>query len=176
MNRYIFLDFDGVLNSIRTVVADQKVGNSSSVQRAILLSHEIETGFDPIAVSLIHRLATVTSAKIVISSSWRYTFSLAAVRTMFSSSFDRWENAGELIIGMTPRSDKGRRGTEIDMWLADHAEEPYEYVIIDDSSDMTADQKEKHFVQTDEREGFLYRDYMRCLEVLKYEDIDSEKF
>lgn len=174
MNKYIFLDFDGILNSIRTVVADQKLNHALAAKRTLLVSGEIDTGFDPIAVALIHRLATITNSKIVISSSWRYTFGLEDLRKMFYGH--GWENADELIIGMTPRSDRGHRGTEIKMWLDSHAKNPCEYVIIDDSTDMTDYQKEHHFVKIDDVEGFLFRDYIRCLEILKYDDIESERF
>lgn len=172
-NKYIFLDFDGVLNSVRSVVADQKLTYAMAAKRSILLSGEVDAGFDAIAVALIHRLATVAGAKIVISSSWRYTFRIDEIRTMFSGF--GWKNTDDLIIGMTPCLDNGHRGSEIKMWLDEHTNTPYEYVIIDDDSDMLDEQKE-HFVHTDTVEGFLFKDYMKSLECLKYEDIDSERF
>lgn len=174
INRYMFLDFDGVLNSIRTVVADQKVTYALAAKRTMLVSGEIDAGFDLVAVALIHRLATVTNSKIVISSSWRYTFGLEDLRKMFHGH--GWQDADELIIGMTPRSDRGHRGTDIKMWLDSHAKTPHEYVIIDDNTDMTDEQKENHFAKIDDVEGFLFRDYIRCLEILKYDDIESERF
>lgn len=172
-NKYIFLDFDGVLNSLRSTVADQKLTHALAAKRSILLSGEIDAGFDTIAVALVYRVATITGAKIVISSSWRYAFTLDELRNMFLGF--GWQDANDLIIGVTPKLDSGHRGSEVKMWLDEHAATPYEYVIIDDNSDILEEQRE-HFVYTDTAEGFLFKDYIKSLECLNYKDISLERY
>ncbi len=45
----------------------------------------------------------------------------------------------------------------------------FDYVIIDDDSDMTPDQLEKHFVKTDNRKGITWKDAKKAVKILNGE-------
>jgi len=148
----IFLDIDGVLNSLRTFLAFKK-----------LQLKEV----DPVAVNLMDRLVRETDADIVISSSWRIgkpvPYLQEVFRTYFSAPFY------DCIIDKTPHLC-GKRGDDIRDWLEAHPER-HNYVIIDDDSDMLPSQKSR-FVCTDDRVGFDVRDYRKALSILMPEHID----
>lgn len=163
--KVIFLDFDGVLNSTRTYLAREKIISSSKVQQRFLTHGEIDSGFDIVAVGLLRRLVDKLGAVIVISSSWRYSMSIEMIRRMFTNEFE-WEDADDVIIGMTPRSNTGRRGEEIQNWIDNKTVgiSNFQYVIIDDSSDMEDHQFDR-FVKTDYDEGLSYKDYNKVREL-----------
>lgn len=173
--RIIFQDFDGVFNSVRSAVATQKVGRVSQVVKDQLLGNQIESGFDAIAVALVRRLAELSGAKIVISSAWRFNMNLLAIRGMFASEFGWPSGSEQLIIGTTPRTTDAKRGEEIEQWIEENTVgvQNFEYVIIDDSSDLL-DHQFKRFVQVDPYEGFLLKDYKKALALfnLNVEGID----
>ncbi len=171
----VFLDFDGVLNSIRTTVADQKLVRSFQVSESVKKGNRISSGFDPVAVKLIWRLLELNDAYVVVSSAWRHENNLASLRSIFSGEFGWPSGAEQRIIGMTGHHSTAHRGTEIQNWIDDHTVgvTNFNYVIIDDSSDMLDHQRE-HFVQTDAREGFLYKDYKKALGIFRFEGVGLE--
>ena len=61
--RYIFLDFDGVLNTMEYLTALQWKGEPGY--------DEYGTLFDPYTVECLKHIIDRTSARLVISSSWR---------------------------------------------------------------------------------------------------------
>lgn len=144
----IFLDFDGVLNSIRSLLATGRGGARSP---------------DPMAVGLVERLAVNAGAQVVISSSWRVGSSVPDLqRTLI-----RWQGRAlaERVIDVTPRLG-GQRGAEIARWLAQHPNlHDGNYVIIDDDADMLDGQLSR-FVQTRHRDGFGVVEYLRALEII----------
>lgn len=122
MMKVIFLDIDGVLNSVEHSIAAH--ANKSSTR-----THRV----DPVRVGLLRWLVEQTGAKIVISSTWRYGHSLQ----WFEGYFEKLEWSAP-IIGLTPKLDL-RRGEEVDAWLRDDNEkvgEEITYVIFDDGSDF----------------------------------------
>lgn len=169
----LFLDFDGVLNSLKIVVATQVCRRSTEVVEQSLAGHSIDSGFDPVAVKLLHRLIKLTDTYIVISSSWRYNMNLKTIRSIFTEEFG-WDDAEERIIGITGRSDTGRRGIEIQNWIDDHTVgiKNFKYVILDDNADME-DNQFSHFVQTDADDGFGYKDYKKALVILGFADSED---
>ena len=173
-HRIIFLDFDGVLNSVRTATAEQRVQRTTHVQHNVTMGRKVDSGFDIIAVKLLWRIIEKTDAYIVISSSWRKNLNLASLRAIFSSEFDWPSGAEQRIIGVTGGSARGHRGTEIQNWIDDHTVgiKNFQYVILDDSADML-DHQFPRFVQTDAYEGFLYKDYKKVLALFQ---IDDEEF
>jgi hypothetical protein len=129
--KVIFLDIDGVLNSVKSMTesGDRKWSDEPVIENIGWLNLIIEK----------------TNAKIVISSTWRHG--------NCASLFDRYFHAlgiiGE-VIDVTPRLDS-YRGTEIKCWLLEYEsrrikyqdsswciyKDPIEkFVIIDDDSDM----------------------------------------
>lgn len=148
--KVLFLDIDGVLNSMRTCIA------FGGYPR--LADHELSK-FDTTAVGLIRKLCERAEASVVISSSWRIGSSV--------NSFGYLELP---IIDMTPvRSFADfRRGLEIKEWLTDHPEITG-YAIVDDDSDMLEEQL-PYFVKINYDDGLTYRDFKALLEVLSPEE------
>ncbi|MCK4816570.1 hypothetical protein KA005_12445 [bacterium] len=119
--KLIFLDFDGVLNSLEYARRTRQIGGSCTIY-----------DLDPIAGLRIKKLMDLSGAKIVVSSTWRIQNTLAELREILSS-FDILEDD---VLGVTPRLNADR-GYEIQAWLDSWEGENIEsFVIIDDSSDM----------------------------------------
>lgn len=119
--KLIFLDIDGVLNSIRSAAA---------------FSTPLRGDLDPVAVRLLANLQRSTKAEIVISSTWRKAYELPAIRQYLVRA--GWADAPELR-HKTPEVSNGFRGEEIALFLDDWKTQfgdPYSYVILDDSSDF----------------------------------------
>lgn len=150
MNKYIFLDIDGVLNSHRTCHAFK--GYPATLNPYCLAK------FDHAAIGLIRRVCKETGAKVVISSTWRKFYS--------------FEEIGEKLqlptVGQTPDLCKANslRGDEIKAWLNDNTKEEYKYAIIDDDSDMLEEQK-PFFVHTTHMNGLLWEHYEQLISILK---------
>jgi len=137
----IFLDIDGVLNS--KLWYDSKLCKSfgTSVKRY----------FDPNCIQLLNDLIDKSSAKIVISSSWRILRTLQELQDIFISvGFEG------TIIGRTPISysydinNSISRGLEIQEWLNDFKikiQVSIKYAIIDDEDGFLENQK-IYFFQT----------------------------
>ena len=122
-----FLDVDGVLNSILSMLAlheDHQAGYATGQTAPWLDSH-----IDQVKVKALNLLCQRYNIKLVISSTHRFHVpegDLTALRRYF----DNFGVTGT-IIGATPRSSSGHRGTEIKAWLDTHPEVTA-YVIIDD--------------------------------------------
>jgi hypothetical protein len=131
--KVIFLDIDGVLNV--DYHERDKYGNL----------------FHPHFVNNLKRIIKETGAKIVISSSWRFS-GFIVMREMWK---DR--NLPGEVIGITDSLNRNddlsfyerlERGYEIQDYLNNHPN-IINYVIIDDDSDMLESQM-SHFVKTSE--------------------------
>ena len=140
--KYIFLDFDGPLNTGRNDYLDpDRYGHH----------------FDDMAVRNLRRIIDETGAGIVVSSSWRH-LGLAKIREIW----EEWGMPGE-IIGCTPGvwgDDRlfDTRGQEIQQWLHENADGNYSYVILDDMDDSEAvDVQSECWIQVDPIAGFLQR-------------------
>lgn len=144
--KVIFLDFDGVLNSIRTVYAYPLMTDRFN---------ECWEQLDPIAVMLTRRLCEEHDAKIVISSTWRKLFTIEEFKQKFLELYN-WDIP---IIDMTASSSRGFRGEEINDWLEDN-QHVCKYVILDDDSDFYMDQP---FVKVNGLHGISVFDYHRAV-------------
>jgi hypothetical protein len=133
MNKIIFLDIDGVLNSTKWFSEKKKLPPDSSRYDFMLEM------LDPKAITIFKRILKETGATVVLSSSWR----------------GDEENESLLkehvcdIIDITPRCCTGIRGVEIYKWIQDHIKwdekNKLNYVILDDDSDMLLWQKDNFF-------------------------------
>jgi len=156
----IFLDIDGVLNSIEFAKRTEFTGWPDGH-----IDHE--------AVKHLNRLITETNAKIVISSSWRKMVDPEELAGVLA----RAGCIGE-IIGETPdfwhmeswerpipaaRDGRFVRGDEIQAWLDAHPEVEV-FVIFDDDSDMAhlVDQ----FIKTSSETGLLAEHVERAIAML----------
>lgn len=180
----IFLDFDGVLNSTRSVVALMNVSpvkNNETISRETLqaVTEEMKlewhtawensqwVNLDRIAIGLIDTLCREAPAKVVISSTWRMGRKKEDFQCHFKSlGFEHIE-----VIGKTPILDSCCRGEEIYTFILDwnsleKGEPITEHVILDDDSDMLDYQKRKHFVHVPNNNGMLLKHYRDALRIL----------
>ena len=144
----IFLDFDGVLNCGIYYKQLQKTISTNKYEY-------YKTHICPERISWFNELCSETNSKVVISSSLRRGKSVEELQNILNYCGATFE-----IIGKTDYTGY-ERGTEISKWIRDnikyethkkHYYDFYNYVIIDDDSDMLLNQKE-HFFQTDNYSG-----------------------
>lgn len=141
--KILFLDIDGVLNSVRTSMA---FGGYP-----MELTH-LEA-FDQVAIKLLQRLCDSAGIQIVLSSAWRLHFPFKNVgQALELPIIDR-----TAYLGTT-------RGVEINDWLVRHPEVET-WAIIDDDNDMLPDQQTR-FVRTDGFEGMSWKDFSKLCEIL----------
>lgn len=123
-SKIIFLDIDGVLN-----VMSQEFDDYGQL-------------FNPIFVKNLADIIEKTNAKLVISSTWRYS-GLKQMVNMW-----KYRNLPGEIIGITPDLYKDvDRGDEIKAWLEKNIDKVDNYCIIDDDEDMLTEQL-NNFVKT----------------------------
>ena len=156
IEKYLFLDFDGVLNT----------GNYQKRMKEEAIDAYDEYGpmFDPQAVSYLEQIIERTGCKIVISSTWRnegivrmqqmwkdrgmpgtiYSMTPILLSTTFQDALN-----GELLSAPVKKT----KALEIDMWLQKHASKEARYVILDDESFRMDDDDYLHIITTDEQTG-----------------------
>ncbi len=164
MNKVIFLDIDGVLNTERWY---RQMDKDTKKDR-------YGYPFDPESVLNLSKIISATGADIVISSSWKF-WGLSAMKEM-------WEERslpGE-IIDITPNrmsdemllkvdfedwSTMAGKGHEIKEWLQNNGEKVSAYVIIDDENDLLPEQQE-HFVEISPETGITKEDTAAIIQLL----------
>jgi len=126
MIKILFLDIDGVVNSVETARRAQKKGGI--------------IGIDPHLSLLVHRIIEATDCKVVLSSTWRLIpASLEECREKFP------------IISVTPSLRGCIRGKEIQVWLDTMGFNDVKYAILDDDGDMLPEQIPNFFQTTWEK-------------------------
>lgn len=121
MQRLLFLDMDGVVNSAAWF---EKMACDALSRRPI--DHMI----DPACVARLNRLLGLSGAEVVLSSAWRIVHGV--VETNAALQVHGFTGR---IIGQTPKY-LADRGTEIQAWLTANGRDAESLVILDDSSDM----------------------------------------
>lgn len=173
LQRYLFLDIDGVLNTIlySNYLIDH---NEDEVDEDGAL-------FDPEAVNnLASIVENVPDLKIIISSTWRlkgwewmnrlwmnrqlpgaiYSFTPVLEVVCFVDKINRKDS--------TSVYPYGTRALEVNEWLRLYAgQNPlcYKYVIIDDFNDFLFMQQE-HVIITDANLGITKEDVVKAMEIL----------
>ena len=148
----IFLDIDGVLVNRRSLA-------ERSGTRAVA---------DKTCVYALNHITTLTGAKIVLSSSWRFC-GLEEMRLIFR----HWGVSAELI-SMTPDLTRKPgdsvlyiatpRREEIASWLMQNGQ-PACYVVIDDDSD--ADMGDGRFIHTKFDIGLTEAEAVNAIQILR---------
>ncbi len=153
MDKYLFLDFDGVLNT--------EFYQDLLMSQGKPFRDKYGPFFDPVAVEQLKRVVDSTHADIVIESSWKY-LGLEAMQDMWS---DRqlpgrviditpsivsasWSSSID-IFSLDVRQSKG---IEIDFWLFENTLADARYVIIDDEY-VILDSQLPHFILTNPFDG-----------------------
>ena len=164
MDKYLFLDVDGVIATPQTIVDGMW---------ALTLEKQ----------KLLGVILDQTDAKIVMSSSWRKHTLNDTIGYMKQEGFLYCDK----IVGVTIRAyqyiEKGihlsvPRGVEIKQWVDTNIHSKngkewkrkkvgleYNYVILDDNADMLLEHA-KHFVRTDPIKGLSEQDVEKAIKIL----------
>lgn len=168
MNKIIFLDFDGVLNTQYYQDLLQYLGKPWQDEHGAL--------FDPNAVKQLERIIKATNADIVVESSWKY-LGLDAMKEL-------WEvrKLPGRIIDITPFTISDEyllssdlvnihpsilhcKGIEIASWLSEYETEDIRYVIIDDEY-VILDSQLPHFILINPYEGITEEQAKQVISML----------
>ena len=168
MNKIIFLDFDGVLNTEHYQGLLQYQGKP--------WQDEYRAFFDPNAVKQLKRIIDATGADIVVESSWKY-LGLDAMKEL-------WEvrSLPGRIIDITSLSVSDQqllnidldnidtsmlhcKGMEISSWLLEQKKQDIRYVIIDDEY-VILDSQLPHFILINPYEGITEEQANKAISIL----------
>ena len=166
--KYLFLDFDGVLNT----------GSYSKQMKREGIDPFDEYGalFDPEAIANLKYIVNQTGCKIVLSTTWRnegimrmrelweerelpgeiYSMTPILLSTSYQDAM-----TGEMI-GLPQRESKA---LEINAWLYQNSGKEYSYVILDDE-DYFFPRQQNHLVLTDEFYGLTDRKAQKAISFL----------
>jgi hypothetical protein len=136
MNRVIFLDIDGVLNCTR-FLAEATNGEGVTIVDG---SFDATRHLDPARIARLNQLIAGTTAKVVLSSSWRLLFGLEKTQSSL-----RQRGFAHELADVTPRILGTDRHDEIKAYLLS-LRPPVCFVVLDDDP-MAGVGLEPHFVQ-----------------------------
>ncbi len=160
MKKFIFIDFDGVLNSDNNFQCLCKAGKPTM--------DEFGTVFDSVCVRNFRTIIDATGAKIVVTSSWRYLLGFEGLCEMWKK-----RNLPGKVYSTTPmamlleQNESNVRGMEIDNWLekGKYNEDNCRYVILDDVDEFTASQQ-SHLINVNPLTGLTEQDVEKAIELL----------
>ena len=150
----IFLDFDGVVNTIYW----KKDANGICCYNVMKGGHTELNNQQ--AIGWLNELYTKVPYDIVITSTWRISMSVEELQYLLIKSGFRPEIK---VIGKTPVLHK-ERGIEIQQWI-DENQFTGDFVIIDDDSDMG--ELLPKLIKCDTYIGFTIHDYHKSLKLLQ---------
>lgn len=163
MKGVLFLDFDGVLNSVQSEILNEK---NEWEQRVFGPDDSYGLVIDRQLCKVFNKLMQyVPDTKIVISSSWRTQYELYEIIDILNDNgFKYTEN----IIGITPTTYK-TRGDDIKDYCETHS--ITNYCILDDGTDMLPEQKNR-FVLINAIIGLTILDIFEAVRILDpYNDV-----
>ena len=146
MNKYLFLDIDGVLNHDEWFESEQYKKHQDNWHKSM---------FDPECVARVNRILNETGAELIVSSSWRNMSDLKDIFAGVGLPTTFWRTPHADMLNYKDDTDlysrdyddpKWWRGSEIDYWL-DRYDPGSNYVILDDDCDMLEEQHD-NFVLT----------------------------
>ena len=158
MERYIFLDIDGVLNTERSYRSFVTAGQP--------WRDDCGPFFDQESVNNLRHIIETTGADVVITSTWKLK-GLDAMHRLWTL-----RDMPGILLDVTPETTSNdyycSRGMEILKWLAQNAPEDsdgYRYVIIDDCQFILPEQK-PYLVKTNSAVGITQEDAERAIALL----------
>ena len=161
--KVLFLDIDGVLNSLDNVYSRIYLWKHSNKNKS---RDEYGDIFDERCVRWLQYIIEKTDCKIVVSSTWRKG-GLKYIHNLW-----KFRNLPGEVIDITPSvvdnnlislyGEEADRGYEIQQWIEDNS--PERYCIVDDDNDMLSCQI---FVKTDSAFGLTRKDAMKIIRILK---------
>jgi hypothetical protein len=170
----VFLDFDGVLNSISFLVdrndspppldvtPPDGIWALEEASDPLILSSMVSQ-VNPVAVEKLNALLLTTGAKVVVSSTWRLTLSTTGLQWVLDLAGFKGEVIGSTPWIRPPRGEYLPRGKEIRQWLQEHPGVE-SFVILDDDSDM--DDLDEFFVKVNNRVGLQDTDVEKAVNIL----------
>lgn len=182
MRRYIFLDFDGVLNSHQHVLevleAEKLRGEKGppgvNPGEAADLIYEADVraiayNLDPRNIwNLKFILQNIPDIKIVLSTTWRLQYSMGALK----EGLRRHGIPPDSVVGKTPKKMSSSRADEIGLYLADELgvrrenKDSIQWRVLDDKRIfLVNDPYKEHEQKTDQLVGLTYRD---ALDIIYY--------
>jgi hypothetical protein len=179
--RALFLDVDGVLNSEAFLLKiDARHRQLGHIAHDCGCFHH-DQQIDREAVARVNRIVLKTSAKIVISSSWRKLYDPSELQRVLVERGLLAEIIGETpdghkdpeMIVVHGHPERMERGYEIDLWLRRHPEVE-RWVILDDGGDMAM--HKNRLVQTDCEEGLLDEHVELAIRVLAWDGTGIHPF
>ncbi len=156
--KVIFLDIDGVLNSLST---------KETFEGYVFVSDK--------HIILLKELIDRTGAKVVLTSSWRWGWFCSEhpyvanesdeqdIR-LFKALRDKLKAFGIELFSFT--ADFGFRGEEIDWWLKNQGEEVESFVILDDMDGREMHPHSRFLVQTSMKSGLQKNHIVRAEKIL----------
>ena len=140
---------DGVLNSEDDLMIYREKNNITGC----ILYDEVEDR----PLKLLKEIIDKTSAKIVVSSSWRIGYCRSGKESIFGGRLysklkKRLKDYDMFIYDITPSLNSGaQRGDEIRKWLSKNPTD--NFIILDDGSDMCEYIDTEHFIHTTYKHG-----------------------
>jgi hypothetical protein len=158
MNKLIFLDIDGVLNTPDDWVAAKVLPDHINTTNA---TTEI---INRTKVGVLKYLVEETGAEIVLTSTWRF-FGDKTNRMM---KLCGWEDFSDIMISQTTRDGAGHRDEEVMQWLRENDQTTDKFVILDDIAPVHWHPSlHKHLVHIDNTIGLRFTDVEKAKEILK---------
>jgi hypothetical protein len=166
MNKYLFLDIDGVLNSVRYMTA-----TTDAILKAETKDDQALSWLDPEAIALVNRIVNETGCEVILSSSWRIVHRMSEVTEYLAK-----KGAAFTLSGRTPHgvvTEDGNtcwhRGAEIRYWLEANAKHPFVFAILDDDRFDIIDYFPVQFVNTHGDSGITEADALKVISILNSE-------
>ena len=150
----VFLDFDGVVNTIYW----KKDTNGICCLNAMKGGHTELNNQQ--AIGWLNELYSIVQYDIVVSSTWRMSMSIEELQHLLIKSGFRPDIR---VIGKTPVLHR-KRGVEIQQWI-DENNFAGDFIIIDDDSDMG--ELLQYLVQCDTYVGFTFHDFKKSIKILQ---------
>ena len=149
MDKYIFLDIDGVLNNDATT--------SLTTEGYIFV--------DDYLVERLAEIVKATNAKLILSSDWRMEWISDNDDDNGVDFIELKEKLAEYNLYLIDKTGPIRnfRHLEIEEYLADHPE-IQNYIIIDDRTDAGI---RNHFIKTNGHNGLSIRNMEQAIDMLK---------
>lgn len=170
-NSFIFLDFDGVVN---TENYQMRLTRSNKQRK-----DKYGPVFDPDTVRRLGRIIKATGAKVCLISSWAYEGeekmkALWKERDMPGQIFAICCNMPCFELEINPKNNEPSlermvgKGRDILSFLS-HVQGEYSYVILDDIPDFFPEQ-ESHYIQINPKTGITDDDANRAIRILSSKD------
>ncbi len=170
--KVIFLDFDGVLNSVDNMnsygasIRSRYLGDdydAMAISKNLLSETRDKYGqlFDDRCVRWLEYIISSTGAKIVVSSTWRMA-GLSVMKEMW-----KFRKLPGEIVDVTQISQSGIRGDEIGDYLDFYHETIEQHVVIDDDVDDLFDTP--NVVQINCYTGIMSYDADKIIKILNKE-------